>query len=129
MSTLTVQSTWDVAKARNMLRQVILGQKWSPTLCARAVAVFATFGELILGSRNTGTFEILIVPRKNKPGVELNCIIAQHGADTLPLETVQSQLKRAGDVVEIHQDNNQVAITVYLWRDKTEVRPDNRSEG
>lgn len=119
MSTLTIQGAPDIAKGRNLLRQLILGQRWSPTLCARAVAAFGVLGELIVGSNETGTLDILIVPLGGKPGVELKCNISLRGAEQLPIETMHSLLTRAADVVDIRECGDQLAITAYLWRDKS----------
>jgi hypothetical protein len=118
MSTLSVSSTWDIAKARNEARKVVLGQNYPPVVCARAVAVVAALGELILSSGMTGTLEISIVPRNGKQSVELICKIPQMEREHLSLETVQSQLARAADGVEMHEYHNQLDITVYLWPDK-----------
>ncbi len=118
MSTLTIQGSSDIAKGRNLLRQLILGQRWSPTLCARAVAAFGVLGELIIGSCQKGSLEILIVPRDGKPGVQLQCHLPRVGSEPLPIETMQNLLERAADMVDIHEHNDQLAIVAYLWRDK-----------
>ncbi len=118
MSTLFVSSTWDIAKARNELRKIVLGQNYPPVVCARAVAAVAALGELILSSGMTGTLEISIVARHGQQSVELNCKIPQKSKEHLSLETVQSQLTRAADAVEMREHDNQLDITVYLCPDK-----------
>lgn len=112
---MLIQSTWDVATARNVCRKAILGQKLPPTLCARAVAAVAALGELILLSRMTGTLEIRLVPQQGKRGVELTCSIPLDDTQPLALETTRSQLARAVDVLDIDNQDNQLTVTVHLW--------------
>ena len=114
MSTLFLSSTWDIAKARNELRKVVLAQNYAPTMCARAVAVVAALGELTLSSGVTATLDIAIVSRQGQPHIALNCKIPQKGKGHLSLETLRAQLTRATDSVEMHEKDNELEITVYL---------------
>lgn len=114
MSTLYLSSTWDIAKARNELRKVVLGQNYPPVVCARAVAAVAALGELILSSGMTATLDILIVSQHGQPIIELNCKIPHKGGERLSLETLKAQLARATDTVEMHEQDKQLEIIVYF---------------
>src|SRR5579872_2020801 len=112
---MIIQSTWDVATARNVCRKVILGQKLPPSFCARSVAAIAVLGELILLSHSAGTLEIRVVPQRGKQGVELRCSIPLSNGQSVSLETARSQLARAVDAIDINNQDNQLTITAHLW--------------
>ena len=115
MATMMIQSVADVAEARNRLRKVILGEKWSPTMAARGVAALATLGELILGSQATGRVDLVIAPRHGKPGIELSSKIPVKDKESLSLDLVRSQLTRAVDSLEIEEHDDHLYITIFLW--------------
>ncbi len=66
-----------------------------------------------------GTLYILIVPMGGGPGVEPKCSTTQEGAEHIPRATMQSLFMRAADIVNIRDCGEQLAITAYLWRDKS----------
>ncbi len=116
---MVIQSTWDIAVARNVCRKAILGQKLPPTLCARAVAAISVLGELSLLSKLSSTLEIRVIPQQGKRGAELICCIPLNGESCPPLDTVQSQLARVVDALEVQCQDNRLMITARLWLSET----------
>lgn len=114
MSTFSIKSTWDIAKARNEVRKVLLGHNYPPVVSARAIAVVAALGELILSAGAMGSLELQIVLWHGQQSIELNCKIPRPHGEKLSLETTHSQLMRAANAVEIHEGADRVDITVYL---------------
>ena len=112
---MMIQSTWDIATARNVCRKVILGQKLSPTLCGRAVAVVAVLGELILLSQMRGSLDVREIPQQGKRGIEIRCSLVLVSEPTPSLETTRSQLERVVDALHVHVQDNLLEISAHIW--------------
>jgi hypothetical protein len=112
---MIIQTTSDVAKARNVCRVMILSQRLSPLLCARGVAAITSLGELILHASLKANLEVRIIPLQGKQGVELRCFIPFQEDKPLAMDTVQSQLARAVDNIDIYNHDKQIVIVSHLW--------------
>ena len=111
---MMINSTWDVAVARNTCRKLILGEKLPPSLCACAVAAIAVFGEFILQTHATGSLEVKVIPQQGKSGVDLICSIALNAGQPLSLDALRQQLTRVTSTFDIYNQGHQLEITAHF---------------
>ena len=113
---MIINSTWDIAVARNACRKFVLGEKLPLTMCARAVAATAVFGEFILQSNEAGSLDFKAVPHDGKIGIDLVCSISRPDTQAPNLEALRSQLARVTVNIDVHNLESRMEITVHLER-------------
>ena len=112
--TLGIKTPQDIPDARNQLRKAVLGEKRSPTACARAIAVLVAVGEFILDCRTIATVEVNIPSQEVQHAIEIKTNIPLQNGQAISVDLIRSQLARAVDNAEIVLVGNQVQITVHL---------------
>jgi hypothetical protein len=117
MTTLAIHTPSDIADARTQLRNIILAEKWSPTMCLRAVAALTSVCELMFNAGIAGNVDVELVVRQGRCGVRLSGCLSLKVGQTISLDKVSHQLTRAVDAVELTQNDNQIHLVVYLWSD------------
>ena len=115
MSTMTIRNTGDVERSRNIVRRLIMGQKWSPTICARAIATLTTLAELMLESPEGGELDVSVAPHYANRGVEFQCDVALSGIQEGELDEARDQLEQVVSELHMQQQTNCVRIVARVW--------------
>jgi hypothetical protein len=118
MATLTtflpIQSTFDIALARKVVRMRMASRRWSPASNARVGAAVTALGEFILlpeiPKPVAVKFDIIDLPS----GVQLSCNIYTKYQDSLVNEA-QERLSRATDELDIHTTPTGLQIQARVW--------------
>ena len=114
--TVAIEGTFDVAVARNRLRQLADRFELPTVLRARAAAAITTACEAALFKAQTHQsridLTIHIIQDHTRQGVKLEFHTPRE--DT-PNQQVDNQLERACDCLQVHRDGDQNMISMAIW--------------
>jgi hypothetical protein len=118
-TTLPIKGTFDIAMARNFLRQTAQGYNWPPQFRARASAALSALAELGLFAQpsNGSGFNLCIdiLERGGIHGIECSCEIRRITQTDNFANYARLQLERASDEVEFKQLAEMQQIKARVW--------------
>jgi hypothetical protein len=112
---ISIQGTFDVAKARNILRKEIAKQGWLPAFSARSAAALTEMTGLILLSRTSGVLDIQVVKQPGLSGIELGFNVHWWNDKEVWLDQARGRLRNMTDELEIHDNGHCPRIVARLW--------------
>jgi hypothetical protein len=112
---LPIQSTFDIALARKVVRMRMASRQWATASNARVGAAVTALGELILlpdiAKPVAVKFDILEQPS----GVQLSCNIFLSRSTPMLVDDIRERLERAADELDVKPTAKGVQILARLW--------------
>jgi hypothetical protein len=117
--TLDIKGTFDIAIARNRLRQAATSQRLPLMLQARASAALTNAAELVLFQSDTKIRQLKLVvyihPKQDSQGIEFQ-FFAPFRSDIMKfLPSAEWQLQQACDEFEMSQHGSFDHVIMRLW--------------
>lgn len=111
-----IQGTFDVARARNILRLKIAQQGWTPFYQAKAAAALTALGELILSTQPTLPVLVKIsrIDQADAAGIKLSTqLVGSTEKKPIRWEEHTANLKRAAET-SVNEWGDVIDITVFI---------------
>ena len=115
-TTIPIQGTFDIAKARHVVRTAVILRRWPITFNARVAAAITALGEIIIatGSGSATPLRIEILDQEFKQGISLQFSLIGTDLDLSSLRAKQSRLASAVDEMNVEGRANRLEIAVAL---------------
>lgn len=114
--TITIQTTFDVARARNQVRRMIASYNWSPPFAGRTAAAITALGEAGLLAESFAILQVHLLEGDERRGLAITCDFAR-SANTPDqwLEQLRKHVERSTDELAVEGDAYRIRIHARLW--------------
>lgn len=110
-----IQGTFDVARARNVIRLKIAQQRRTPLYQAKAAAALTALGELILSTEPTLPISVRIsdIDQPESTGIKLSTQFRVSEKKPVGWEEYSANLQRAAETI-ISEQGDLVDVTIFI---------------
>ena len=117
VTTVPIQGTFDIAKARHVVRTAVNLKRWPITFNARVGAALTALGEIIIMASAGGgvSVRIEVLDQGARQGISLQCSLAVTAANLPDLQDRQKRLSAAVDELKVQRRAGLLEITVLLY--------------